>query len=57
MRAKREEKALVERNTYECYTMEDIPPIPNYKIAFPKGKFNGIRAYYNIRTDPNLGLR
>ncbi len=21
-----------------------------------KGKFNGIRAYYNIRTDPNLGI-
>jgi hypothetical protein len=56
MRAKREGKALVERNTYESYTMDDVPPIPNFKIVFPKGKFNGLRAYYNIRTDPDLGL-
>ena len=56
MRAKREGKALVERNTYESYTMDDVPPIPNYKITFAKGRFNGLRAYYNIRTDPDLGL-
>jgi hypothetical protein len=36
--------------------MDDVPPIPNFKIIFPKGKFNGLRAYYNIRTDPDLGL-
>jgi hypothetical protein len=54
MRAKREGKALVERNTYESYTMDNILPTPNYKITFPKGKFNGIREFYNIRTDPNL---
>jgi hypothetical protein len=51
-----EGNALVERNNYEWYTMDDVPFIPNYKIVFPKGKFNGIRAYYNIRTDPDLGL-
>jgi hypothetical protein len=56
MRARREGKALVEQNTYECYTMDDVPPIPSFKIEFPKGKFNGMRAYYNIRTDPDLGL-
>ena len=56
MRAKREGKALVERNTYKSYTMDDVPPIPNYKITFAKGRFNGLRAYYNIRTDPDLGL-
>jgi hypothetical protein len=56
MRAKREGKALVERNTYKSYVMDDVPPIPNFKIAFPKGKFNGLRAYYNIRMDPDLGL-
>jgi hypothetical protein len=37
--------------------MEDVPPIPNFKIVLPtKGKFNGIRAHYNIRTDPDLGI-
>ena len=56
MRARREGKALVEQNTYECYTMDDVPPIPNYKIEFAKGKFNGIHAYYTIRMDPDLGL-
>jgi hypothetical protein len=45
MRAKREGKALVERNTYESYTMDDVLPIPNFKIIFAKGKFNGLRAY------------
>jgi hypothetical protein len=56
VRAKREGKALVEQNTYECYRMGDVPTTPNFKIEFPKGKFNGMRAYYNIRTDPDLGL-
>ncbi len=56
MRAKQEGKALVERNTYKSYMMDDVPPIPNFKIAFPKGKINGLRAYYNIRMDPDLGL-
>ncbi len=56
MQAKQEGKALVERNTYKSYTMDDVPPNPNFKIAFLKGKFNGLRAYYNIRTDPDLGL-
>jgi hypothetical protein len=46
--------ALVEHNGYECYTLDDVPPTPNYEIMFPKGKFNWIRAYYNIRTDPDL---
>jgi hypothetical protein len=32
------------------------PPIPNYKIVFSKGTFNGICAYYNIHMDPDLGL-
>ena len=36
--------------------MDDVPPIPNYKITFAKGRFNELRAYYNIRTDPDLGL-
>ncbi len=44
-------KALVERNTYKCYLMDDVPPIPNYKIIFPMGYFNGICAYYNVCTD------
>jgi hypothetical protein len=56
MRAKQEGKVLVERNTYKSYTMDDVPHIPNYNITFPKGKFNGIHVYYNIRTDPDLGL-
>ena len=56
MRAKREGKALVELNDYITYTMADVPIIPDWKISFPKGKYNGIRAYYNIRTDPDLGV-
>ncbi len=56
MRASCEGKALVEWNTYECYTMDDVDTIPHYIIKFPKGKINGLRAYYNIRTDPDLGL-
>ncbi len=50
-------KALVERNTYECYSVrDDVDPIPKYMVEFPKGKFNGLRAYYNICTDPDLGF-
>jgi hypothetical protein len=30
MRASREGKAKVERNNYECYTMDDVDTIPNY---------------------------
>ncbi len=52
MRASHEGKALLEQNTYECYTMDDVPPIPNYKIKFPKGKFNGMRAYYKVWCRP-----
>ena len=25
-------------------------------MILPKGKFNGLRALYNIRTDPDLGI-
>ena len=56
MRSKREAKALVERNDYATYTMDDVPPLPDYKVILPKGKFNGLRAHYNIRTDPDLGI-
>jgi hypothetical protein len=56
MWAKQEGKVLVEQNTYNSYMMDDVPPIPNYKITFLKGKFNGICGYYNIRMDPDLGL-
>ena len=56
MRKKREVAALVERNTYTQYNMADVPSIPEYKIVLEKGKFNGLRAYYNIRTDPDLGI-
>ena len=56
MHAKREGKALVEGNNYITYTMADVPIIPDWKISFPKGKYNGIRAYYNIRTNPDLGV-
>ncbi len=48
--------ALVERNDYATYTMDDIPPLPDYKVILPKGKFNGLRTHYNIRTDPDLGI-
>ena len=56
MRSKREGKALVERNDYATYTMDDVPPLPDYKVILSKGKFNGLRAHYNIRTDPDLGI-
>jgi hypothetical protein len=56
MQAKHEGKALVERNNYATYTMDDVPPLPDYKVILPKGNFNGIRAHYNIRTNPDLGM-
>ncbi len=56
MRAKRKGKALVERNDYVTYTMDDVPPLPDYKVILPKSNFSGLRAHYNIRTDPDLGI-
>ncbi len=56
MRTKQEGTALVERNNYTVYSMEDVPPIPEYKIEMEKSKYNGICAYYNIHTDPDLGI-
>ena len=47
---------MVERNDYATYTMDDVPPLPDYKVILPKDKFNGLRAHYNIRTDPDLGI-
>ena len=56
MRVKREGKALVKMNDYASSMMDNVSDIPNYKIVFLKGKFNGMRAFYNICTDPDLGL-
>ena len=56
MRSKHEAKALVERNDYATYTMDNVPPLPDYKVILPKGNFNGLRPHYNIRTDPDLGI-
>ena len=56
MKASHEGKVLVEQSTYECYTMDSIPPIPFYKIKFSKEKFIGMHVYCNIRTELNLGL-
>ncbi len=56
MRAKQEGTALVEWNDYATYSMADVPLTPEYKLMLEKGKFNRIRAHYNIRTDPHLGL-
>ena len=56
MRAKREGKALVERNNYGTYCMDDVAPIPDYMIKFPPGQFNGLRVHYNICMDPDLGV-
>ncbi len=56
MRAKQEGTVLVKRNDYAEYSMNDVPPIPEYKIKMEKGKYNGIRAHYNICTDPDLGI-
>jgi hypothetical protein len=56
MRAKRKGRALVVQNNYMTYTMENVLPLPDYKVVLPKGQFNGIRAHYNIHTDPDLGM-
>ena len=40
-------KALVECNDYATYTMDNVPPLPDYKMILPKGKFNGLCAHYN----------
>jgi hypothetical protein len=57
MRAKQEGTALVKRNNYATYSMKDVPPVPEYEIEMEKGKYNGICVYYNICTDPDLGIR
>ncbi len=56
MWAKRKGRALVMQNNYMTCTMTDVPPLPDYKVVLPKGQFNGIRAHYNICTDPDLGM-
>jgi hypothetical protein len=56
MWAKRDRRALIVQNNYMTYTMENVPPLPDYKEVLSKGQFNGIRAHYNIRTDPDLGM-
>ncbi len=56
MRAMRKGRALVMQNNYMTYTMTDVPPLPDYMVVLPKGQLNGIRAHYNIRTDPDLGM-
>jgi hypothetical protein len=38
------------------YNMADVPLIPKYKLVLEKVKFGGNRAYYNICTDPDLGI-
>ena len=40
MWSKLETKALVERNDYATYTMDNVPPLPDYKVILPKAKFN-----------------
>ncbi len=47
MRTKREGTALVERNNYAAYSMEDVPPIPEYKIEMEKVSIMG-----SVRTIP-----
>ena len=56
MQAKCDAKALVSCNDHMSYMVGGVPPIPDYKEVLPKGKFNSLRAHYNIRTDPDLGL-
>ncbi len=56
MRAKHNGRALVVQNDYMTYTMENVLPLPDYKVVLPKGQFNSIHAHYNIRTDPDLGM-
>jgi hypothetical protein len=56
MRAQREGRALVVQNDYMTYIVENVLPLPDYKVVLPKGQFNGIRAHYNIRMDSDLGM-
>jgi hypothetical protein len=56
MQAKHEGKALVMQTNYMTYTMENVLSLPDYKVVLPKGQFNSIRAHYNIRMDPDLGM-
>ena len=54
MWAKHKGKALVSRNDYVSSTMADVPPLPDYKVVLPKGKFNRLCTHYNICTDLDL---
>jgi hypothetical protein len=36
--------------------MEDVLPLPEYKVFLPKGWFNSICASYIICMDPDLGM-
>jgi hypothetical protein len=45
MRAKREGQALVERNDYGTYCMDDVAPIPDYTIKFKK-----VSSMVSVRT-------
>jgi hypothetical protein len=45
MLAKREGRVLVMQNNYMTYTMENVPPLLDYKVVLPKGQFDGIRAH------------
>jgi hypothetical protein len=56
MRVKRKGKALVSCNNYATYTLVDVPHLLDYNVVLAKGQFNGIRAHYNICTDPDLGM-
>jgi hypothetical protein len=56
MRARHKGKLLVVHNNYIIYTMNDIPPLSDYKVVLPKGRFNGICAHYNIPMNPDLGI-
>jgi hypothetical protein len=56
MRAKCNGRVLVVQNNYMTYTMENVLLLPDYKVVLPKGQINGIRAHYNIHTDPDLGM-
>jgi hypothetical protein len=55
-RSKHKGRTLVMRNDYMTYTMTNVPPLLDYKVVLPKGQFNGIRAHFNTRTDPDLSM-
>ncbi len=46
----------MESNDYATYTMDNVPPLLDYKVILPRGNFNGLRAHYNIHMDPDLGV-